>query len=205
MARDWQSVLGTKAAAWGIPSGVVTDLGGLITAAQTALTAAQNESTRTPLVTVRCGEAFDALSAKMQDIKERCFLTPPLTNADYISLGLETSDPPAPGAEPSGQATLENFLLGRCELGVKIVYVTGNPDDPANKGYRIWYSVTTPGETPPADPGDLRKSFFTKRKKDLGQKAYGFLSRSLRLAANSTTLWWSFASGKTPKLSGAAG
>ncbi|MDR1862831.1 MAG: hypothetical protein LBQ67_02805 [Treponema sp.] len=28
IARDRQSVMGTKAAAWGIPAGVVTDLGG---------------------------------------------------------------------------------------------------------------------------------------------------------------------------------
>jgi hypothetical protein len=68
---------------------------------------------------------------------------------------------------PAAQVTVETYLIGRHELGVKIIYVTGNPSDPANKGYRIWYSVVAPGETPPANPDDLRKSFFTKRKKDL--------------------------------------
>jgi hypothetical protein len=33
MARDWQSVAGTKTAAWGIPATVLTELGTLITAA----------------------------------------------------------------------------------------------------------------------------------------------------------------------------
>jgi hypothetical protein len=35
---------------------------------------------------------------------------------------------------------------------------------PANKGYRIWYSVVAPGETPPSSPGELRKPFYTQRK-----------------------------------------
>jgi hypothetical protein len=58
-------------------------------------------------------------------------------------------------------------LAGRHELGVKIAYVTGNPGDAANKGYRIWHSVVAQGETPPANPEELRKSFFTKRKRDV--------------------------------------
>jgi hypothetical protein len=74
--------------------------------------------------------------------------------------------------------TIETFLIGRHELGVKIIYVTGNPNDPANKGYRIWYSVIAPGAAstdapPPANPDDLRKSFFTKRKKDVIEFDFG--------------------------------
>jgi hypothetical protein len=63
--------------------------------------------------------------------------------------------------------TVETYLVGRHELGIKIVYVTGSPNDPANKGYRVWYSVIAPGEIPPGKPEDLRKSFFTKRKKEV--------------------------------------
>jgi hypothetical protein len=51
--------------------------------------------------------------------------------------------------------------------------LTGSPADPANKGYRIWHSVIASGETPPANPGDLRKSFFTKRKKDVIEFDFG--------------------------------
>jgi hypothetical protein len=168
MARDWQSVMGTKTTAWGIPAAVVTELGGLITAANTALTTAQNETTRTPVVTSQCKAACEALIAKMRDIKKRYFQTPPLVSADYISLGLRPRDStPTPSGTPTAQVTVETYLVGRHELGVKIVYVTGNPADPANKGYRIWYSVVAPGETPPTDPDDLRRSFFTKRKKDV--------------------------------------
>jgi hypothetical protein len=97
-----------------------------------------------------------------------------LVDSDYVALGLKPHDStPTPSGKPTAQATVETYLVGRHELGVKIVYVTGSPDDPANKGYRIWYRVAAPGETPPADPEELRKSFFTKRKKDLIEFDYG--------------------------------
>jgi hypothetical protein len=168
MAWDWVSVAGGKAAAWGIPANVITALDGLAKAARDALTTAQNETTRTPVATAKCREAFDALVAKMRDIKKRYFLSPPLVDSDYIALGLKPRDSTyTPSPAPTAQVTVETYLVGRHELGVRIVYVTGSPDDTANKGYRIWYSVVAPGETPPENPDNLRKSFFTKRKKDL--------------------------------------
>jgi hypothetical protein len=167
MARDWISVIGTNAAAWGVPADVLTGLSAVTEAANTALSTARNETTRTPVATAKCREAFEALAAKMRDIKKRYVLTPPLTDSDYISLGLKPHDStPTASGTPTAQVTVETFLVGRHELGVKIVYVTGSATDSANKGYRIWYSLTAPGETPPANPDDLRKSFFTKRKKD---------------------------------------
>jgi hypothetical protein len=68
---------------------------------------------------------------------------------------------------------VEFYLQGRHELGVRIVYVTGDPNDRANRGYRIWYSVIASGETAPTNPEELRKSFFTKRKKDLMEFDFG--------------------------------
>jgi hypothetical protein len=110
----------------------------------------------------------------MRDFKRRYFLAPPLLDSDFISLGLKPHDQhPTPGSVPTAQVTIETYLAGRHELGVRIVYVTGSPDDPANKGYRIWYSVIAPGETPPANPDELRKSFFTKRRKDLIEFEFG--------------------------------
>jgi hypothetical protein len=174
MARDWQSVAGTRASAWGIPPNVLQELDTLIQAAGTALTTAKNETTRTPVATAQCKEAFDALTAAMRDMKRRYFLTPPLVDSDYISLGLKPHDTtPTASGIPTAQVTIETYLVGRHELGVKIIYVTGTPTDPANKGYRIWYSIVAPGETPPANPDELRKSFFTKRKKDVIEFEFG--------------------------------
>ena len=174
MARDWKSVMTTQAAAWNIPAAVLTDLDTLFQAAESALAVAQNETTRTPVSTAQCKAAFEALAEKMRDIKRRYFLEPPLTDADIISLGLKPRDTVhTMSGTPVAQVTIETYLAGRHELGIKIVYVTGNPQDSANKGYRIWYSVAAHGAPPPAEPQTLSNSFYTKRKKDLIEFAFG--------------------------------
>jgi hypothetical protein len=110
----------------------------------------------------------------MRDMKRRYFLTPPLTDADYVALGLKPHDRTStPSGTPAAQVMVETYLVGRHELGIKIVYVTGSPAVYANKGYRIWYSVIGQGETPPADPDELRTSFFTRRKKDVVEFDFG--------------------------------
>jgi hypothetical protein len=153
MAKDRLSIMTANAAVWGIPQTAATDFGGILEAAETALDTAENETTRTPATTARCKAAFDDLTTHMRDTKRRYFLSPPLAEADFVSLGLKPHDPhPAPLGPPTAQATVETFLAGRHELGIKMVYVTGSPDDPANKGFRVWYSVTGQGETPPASP-----------------------------------------------------
>jgi hypothetical protein len=108
------------------------------------------------------------------DFKRRYFLSPPLLDSDLISLGLKPHDPhPTPSPAPTAQVTVETYLVGRHELGVRIVYVTGSPTDPANKGYWIWYSVIAAGEHAPTNPDDLHKSFYTMRKKDLIEFEFG--------------------------------
>jgi hypothetical protein len=138
MGRDWITLLGAtggKAAAWGVPAAALTDLGSAWAAAQAALDTARNETTRTPVATAQCKTAFEALTEKMRDMKRRYFLTPPLVDADYVSLGLKPHDTtPTPSGVPTAQTTIETYLVGRHELGIKIVYVTGNPHDGANKG-----------------------------------------------------------------------
>jgi hypothetical protein len=135
------------------------------------------------VATARCKEAFDALTGFMRDFKRRYFLTPPLLPSDLVSLGLKPHDQhPSPSHTPTAQAAVETYLVGRHELGIRIVYVAGSPDDPANKGYRIWYSVIAPGETPPANPEELRKSFYTQRKKDLIEFEFGDSGKTVYFA-----------------------
>jgi hypothetical protein len=175
MAKDWKAVMTANAAAWNIPAAVLTEFDALIQAAETALSAAQNETTRTPVATAQCKAAFEALTDKARDIKRRYFLEPPLDDPALVSLRLKPRDStPTPSGTPTAQATIETYLVGRHELGVKIIYVTGNPGESANKGYRIWYSVVAQGEAPPENPDELRKSFFTKRKKDLIEFDFGY-------------------------------
>jgi hypothetical protein len=174
MAGDWIAVCTTKQTGWNIPGPALTELTALKGTAAAALETAKNEPTRTPVATAQCKVAFDALISFMRDFKRRYFLSPPLLDSDYISLGLKPHDPiPTPSVPPTVQVTIETYLVGRHELGVRLIYVVGNPADPANKGFRIWYSVVAPGETPPANPNELHNSFYTKRKKDVIEFDFG--------------------------------
>jgi hypothetical protein len=183
MAKNWGLTLPGKTETWGIPGTDVTRLGTLTSDADTALTAAKNEATRTPVATAQCKAAFEALAAHMRDIKKRYFFVPPLTEADLISLGLKPHDPThTVSGIPTAQVTVETFLTGRHELGIRIVYVEGSPDDPANKGYRIWYRVVAHGEEAPEEPGELTESFFTKRRKDVIGFEYGDSGKTAYIA-----------------------
>ncbi|MDR2260364.1 MAG: hypothetical protein LBE06_05395 [Azoarcus sp.] len=167
MAQDWRVVAAAKATAWNIPADVLKILGALVDAAALALATSRNETTRTPVTTAQCREAFTALTTQMRDTKRRYFLTPPLADSDYIALGLKPHDnKPTPSGPPTAQVIVETTLLGRHELGLKIIYITGVPTDPANKGYRIWYTLLPQDAPPPASPEDLHKSFYTRRHKD---------------------------------------
>jgi hypothetical protein len=174
MCRDWIRILtAEQRTAWGIPADRFSALGIAYSEAKVLFEKAMS-SERTAVITAQCQEAFKVLTDTMRDFKKRYFLSPPLLDADYVSLGLKIPDhTPSPIGPPTAQVTLETSLAGRHELGIKIVYLTGSPDDRANKGYRIWYSVIAQGEASPADPEELRKSFYTKRKKDRMEFEYG--------------------------------
>ncbi len=185
MAQNWIKILqGTGAKKWGVPADTLTEFGAQTNAAAAAFAAAKNEETKTSVTTAQCKQAFDVLTAAMRNIKKRWFFVPPLTDADIISLGLKPRDTnPTPSGAPTGQAGIETYLIGRHQLGVKITLLTGKPDDPANKGWRIWYSLTSHGETPPANPEELNKSFFTKKKKDVIDFEFGDSGKRAWLAA----------------------
>jgi hypothetical protein len=168
MAKNWCGILTVQGTAWGVPEAVVTGLGMAATEADGIPAAAMNETTRTPVVTARCREVFGKLEDMMRDIKRRYFLSPPLQDADFIALGLRPVDThPSPTGRLEAQIRVEPFLVARHELGLRLVYESGNPDAPANKEYRIWYQVVGPPDAIPQSPTDLHSSFSTKRKKEM--------------------------------------
>jgi hypothetical protein len=167
MARNWIGIMTAETRTkWNIPQDQFLELGTFFGAAQTFLQKAES-SERTPVITEQCKEAFKALDGKMRFFKAHYFLVPPLANADLVNLGLTPRDPhPTPSGNPTAEVTVETYLAGRHELGVRIVYVSGNPNDRANKGCRIWYKTVPPGETV-TSPKQLNESFYTRRKKDV--------------------------------------
>jgi hypothetical protein len=146
MAKDWLPVMTANAVPWNIPVAAITEFTALTNAAEAALAEAKTEAPRTPVATARCREAIKALNDRERDTTRRYFLSPPLTDADFAALGLARHTPGG-GGKPTSQVTVETFLAGRHELGIRVVYVTGSPTDPANKGCRIWYSVIAAGGT----------------------------------------------------------
>jgi hypothetical protein len=194
MSRTWITVFNEtvpdqhggaqqKYIAWGIPTEAVNRLGECFAAAQAALTKAQESETRTPVTTAACKTAFDALVECLRDIKKRWLHTPPLTPADLKSLGLEERDTtPTRSGVPTSQVTIETYLVGRHQLGIQIVYLTGSPDDPANKEYRVHYSVIAQGEPAPTDPKQLADSYSTKRKREARDFEFGDSGKTAWLA-----------------------
>ncbi|MDR2445817.1 MAG: hypothetical protein LBD58_00785 [Treponema sp.] len=173
MAKNWAAALAVHGMAWNVPEAETQELAAKTAAADAALAAAKSEATRTPVVSAKCREAFQTLKDKMRDIKKRYFYAPPLTAADIIGLGLKLPDTThTASAAPTAQTMAETFLVGRHELGLRIVYTAGDPNDKANKGYRIWYAIVPPDGEAPAKPEALTNSFYTQRKKDVMEFEY---------------------------------
>jgi hypothetical protein len=168
MAKEWERILPAKGMDWNIPEEDILEFLALTGAADTALITVKNGITRTPVAMLQCRAVFKKLEVKMRDIKRRYFFVPPLTWADLGSLGLKVPDGVyTPSGFPTAEAMVQTFLRGRHELGIKIVYVSGNPSDRANKGFRIWYKTVPPGGKPVISPRQLDESFFTRHRKDV--------------------------------------
>ena len=184
MAKNWLFVIGnSNPPPWGIPQPEVADLNNLTGEAENALQEAQS-SNRTPVITAQCKAAFEALIAKMRLLKSHYFLTPPLTDADYISLELQPKDTThTPVPPPTAQAEADISRPGVHLLELHLRPVAGSPPDPhrADYGYRIYYGVLPPGGAAvevatgikrellkaPVSGDELPHSRFTRRKKEL--------------------------------------
>jgi hypothetical protein len=184
MGKNWVTVLNSPAAmSWNVPPNENQELSALVSTAETALAAAQS-SERTPVITAQCKAAFEALLTKMRFIKSRYFLSPPLTDADFISLELKPRDTiHTPVPPPTTQAEADVSRPGVHLLELHLRPVSGFPPDPhrSDYGYRIYYGVVPPGGATievatspkrelmrvPVSGDDLPFSKFTRRKKEL--------------------------------------
>jgi hypothetical protein len=183
MAKNWVQILGTKADPWGIPSGEVSALTTLTSAADTILTKAMSTE-RNPVITAQCKEAFDKLTEKMRFIKNRYFFAPPLELSDFPLLGLKRPDEkPSPVPVPTNQAEGDVSRPGVHLLELHLRPVSGSQPDPhrADYGYRVYWGVLPSGGATveeatgpkrelmkaPASGKELPHSRFTRRKKEL--------------------------------------
>jgi len=91
MARRWNDVFVEKGAEWGIPIAMTNRLRLLTADAGDAQVQAESaEGTKGDIVRMRT--AFQELVAQMRDIRRRFFFIPPLTEANFVDLGLQPPD-----------------------------------------------------------------------------------------------------------------
>ncbi|MDR3198778.1 MAG: hypothetical protein LBU34_13000 [Planctomycetaceae bacterium] len=183
MAKDWLQVLGAATPPWGIPATEVEVLGSLTENAESLLTTAMS-SERTKIVTAECRVAFEALVAKMRFLKSRYFLTPPLTEVDYISLNLQPKDTtPTPIPPPTDQAEADITRPGAHQIMLHLHAVATAVPNPhrSDYGFRIYYGIYPPGGASgeaatgakrelvkvPVSGEELPHSKFTRRKREL--------------------------------------
>jgi hypothetical protein len=108
MAIVWIAVCTVKRLLWGITGVALTEFTELKNAAQAAFAIVEDASTRTAVTVAECKAAFKALEVFMRDFKRRYFIKPPLTDADFISLGLKAPDPhPSPVPAPEDVPEVE--------------------------------------------------------------------------------------------------
>ncbi|MDR0635092.1 MAG: hypothetical protein LBF91_08960 [Azoarcus sp.] len=183
MSENWQTILvTTKVSAWNIPTAEVTALKTLTTAAEVALALSQS-SARTVVVTAQTKAAFAALTEKMRFFKSRYFVSPPLVDADYISLGLKPHDTkPTPVPPPTAQAEADITYPAAHTLELHLRPLADTAPDPhhSDYGFRVYYGILPPGGAtleaaagprrdllkPPTSGDELPHSHFTRRKRE---------------------------------------
>ncbi|WP_162510704.1 hypothetical protein [Treponema endosymbiont of Eucomonympha sp.] len=172
-AQNWIAVLKDQTDnPWNIPAAEQSALGTLSDGAQALLEQVQS-SARTPVIVAECKAEFEALASKMRFVKNRYFLSPPLTAADFISLWLHPKDTTrTPVPAPESQAEADITLPGVHLLTLHLKAVSGSPPDPhrADYGYRIYFGVLSPDGSKrgltaaPVSGEELPHSRFTRRK-----------------------------------------
>ena len=94
---------------------------------------------------------------------------PLVTTQDREMMNLPLRDTtPTAVSIPLGQADAEIDYIGRLQLRLRMNHIDNTPIDPkANYGFRIYFGVYAPADTPPATGKELRESRFTRRKTEI--------------------------------------
>jgi hypothetical protein len=187
MAKNWNAILPDKAAAWGIPSTTVQTLDNLTAAANEVLSLAIT-SARNAVINQQVRTAFGELTDCMRDIKRRHFFISPLTESDWVSLGLRLPDTtPTHIGSPTSVVTAEISYPHKNALELSITPISGhNYDERADWGFRIYYGVLPRAgdvteemmiehqylRRDPRNPEELTVSHFTRRKHDVIEFPY---------------------------------
>ena len=182
MAKTWIKVFSVKGESWGITESMQMDLNNKIIRAQESLDAAI-ASERTVSMNQRIRTDFGEMTTAMRDIKRRHLFMPPLTEEDWVSLGLKLPDAvkteiPVPTSVASGKC----LLTVAHHLTVEWEIIQASVNDPrADNKVRIYYSVVVADTaeqssmtgkqyyltSAPHTPEQLKEEASTRRKKHI--------------------------------------
>jgi hypothetical protein len=173
----------TWATRWRVPPEAVATLETLINEAEPVLQAAIAAKYRDSVISARLDMVFGALITHMKYLNSHFFLEPELHPDNFAVLLLRSPDHTrTPTGWPDGQVQLEFFLIGRHQLGFRVVFLSGDPKGKANKGFRIYFRITAQGEPYPTSPEELTESFFTYRHRDVMDFAFGDSGKMVHVA-----------------------
>ncbi|MDR2485284.1 MAG: hypothetical protein LBD55_07810 [Treponema sp.] len=173
MAKVWLAVLPAKSNEWNIPDSEKAGLETLAAAAEDILAKAKS-SDRSPLITALCKDAFDKLTEKMRFIKNRCFVCPPLTPADLISLELKPKDGTRTSVQdPESQVEADIAYPNRGALDLTNIRRLGEPSADRRSEYKVQIRYGALADygpcsiaAAPKSGDDLPYILTTKRKKE---------------------------------------
>ncbi|MHC6204328.1 hypothetical protein ACYULU_14205 [Breznakiellaceae bacterium SP9] len=188
MAVAWIPILQLKVTLWGIPQTLVDELSALTATATLMLEAVESKATRSEDDTARCDAAFGDMTATMSYLKDRYFKSPPLTEADFISLQLRKHvTTRTKRNQPQAMLTGEIIRSVTARLKVVLHYTSGSEDlqDPHSDLFYQWRrslynplsptTVTATGEINfiPTDPLHLPLAYTTGSKTEIFNYAQG--------------------------------
>jgi hypothetical protein len=180
MANNWVSLIILNKAIWQIAEDKMEKLQATYEAANSL--SLKPAGSRSPADNAELRAAINEMVACMRDIKKRYFYSPPLTEADFLRLGLKPKDvEPTSVPAPAGQAKVETRYAGPAQLEAIVSHVEGTAFDLKTiHGYQLAFMLCDADQTPPASGKEFTESKFSRRKKfpftfereDMGKKMY---------------------------------
>ncbi|MDR3197090.1 MAG: hypothetical protein LBU34_04395 [Planctomycetaceae bacterium] len=183
MARDWLQILSAKAPSWGVPASEVAVLRTLAENAEHLFEKIMS-SEHSKITVAECQTALKNLAAKMRFVKNRYFLSPPLTEPDFAALQLKPKNTtPTPIPPPAEQAEADISRPGQHQLLLHLRAVANFTPSSyrSDYGFRIYFGVYPHGGATveaatgtkrelvkiPVSGEELPHSRLTRRKREL--------------------------------------
>jgi len=162
MAKRWIDMLPEKEQDWRMPAGMLQLLGELIQEAE-MLQDRANGPFGTKGDAARARTAFQQLVSVMRDIRRRVFFIPPLTEANFIDLGLQPPDTiRTPHIDVPEMVDFVIHLRGIRELLVDF-WIQGEAHKAKPHGYDGAVIIWGIRDTPPEHPEELTHHTMASR------------------------------------------